>query len=147
MEKKIALTGEGELYVYFKDEKTGALFNIPKHPIGSTPMSVEYSTLNEGAAEKGEIGIGNGTYLTRGTSDALRKWLRAHANMDDVDKIRRINGYRIVYEDVSFRSAHLFYDMLVSRSVFLVANSPEILPEKIPLVPDKHGEFAYEINQ
>ncbi|PQB11796.1 hypothetical protein C5O26_09205 [Bacillus velezensis] len=67
--------------------------------------------------------------------------------MDDVDKIRRINGYRIVYEDVSFRSAHLFYDMLVSRSVFLVANSPEILPEKIPLVPDKHGEFAYEINQ
>lgn len=49
MEKKIALTGEGELYVYFKDEKTGVLFNIPNHPIGSTPISVEYSTLNEGA--------------------------------------------------------------------------------------------------
>ncbi|WP_418134585.1 hypothetical protein ACNFKI_06555 [Bacillus velezensis] len=147
MEKKIALTGEGELYVYFKDEKTGALFNIPKHPISSTPISVEYSTLNEGAAEKGEIGIGNGTYLTRGTSDELRKWIRTYTSIEDVDKIRKINGYRLVYEDSSFGAAQLFYDMLVSRSVLLVADSPEIWPEKIPLVPDKHGAFAYEINQ
>ncbi|TWO89674.1 hypothetical protein [Bacillus velezensis] len=147
MEKKTALTGEGVLYAILQDEIVEPIVNVPNQPISSTLIYVGYSTLNEGAAEKGEIGIGNGTYLTRGTSDELRKWIRTYTSIEDVDKIRKINGYRLVYEDVSFRSAQLFYDMFASRSVLLVANSPEIWPEKIPLVPDKHGEFAYEINQ
>ncbi|NME91589.1 hypothetical protein [Bacillus velezensis] len=49
MEKKIALTGEGVLYAILKDEIVGPIVNVPNQPISSTPISVEYSTLNEGA--------------------------------------------------------------------------------------------------
>ncbi|UMQ50257.1 hypothetical protein [Bacillus velezensis] len=48
MEKKIALTGEVALYAILKDEIVGPIVNVPNHPVISTPISVEYSTLNEG---------------------------------------------------------------------------------------------------